>query len=41
LTELQEGFVNVAASSAKRTGITAAALRDVGVPARVLARASL
>jgi hypothetical protein len=39
LPELEEAFVNVAASWAKPSGITAAALRDVGVPARVLARA--
>jgi hypothetical protein len=41
LPELEEAFVNVAASWAKRTGITAAALREVGVPARVLAKAGL
>jgi hypothetical protein len=41
LPELEEAFVKVAASWAKRRGITAAALREVGVPARVLARAGL
>jgi hypothetical protein len=38
---LEEAFVNVAASWAKRSGVTAAALREVGVPARVLAKAGL
>jgi hypothetical protein len=32
---LSDAFVNVAASWAKRTGVTAAALREVGVPASV------
>ena len=41
LPELEEAFVKVAASWAKRSGISAAALREVGVPARVLPRASL
>ena len=41
LAELEEAFVKVAASWAKRTGISAAALREVGVPARVLAKAGL
>jgi hypothetical protein len=41
LPELEEAFVKVAASWAKRTGISAAALREVGVPARVLAKAGL
>jgi hypothetical protein len=39
LPELEQAFVNVAASWAKRTGISAAALREVGVPASVLKRA--
>jgi hypothetical protein len=33
--------VKVAASWAKRSGITAAALREAGVPARVIAKAGL
>jgi hypothetical protein len=41
LPELEEEFVKVAASWAKRSRISAAALREVGVPARVLARAGL
>jgi hypothetical protein len=41
LPELEEAFVNVAASWAKRTGVSAAALREVGVPASVLKRAGL
>ena len=41
LAELEEAFVNVAASWAKRSGISAAALREVGVPASVLKRAGL
>jgi hypothetical protein len=41
LPELEEAFVKVAASWTKRSGITAAALREVGVPARVIARAGL
>jgi hypothetical protein len=41
LPELEEAFVNVAASWAKRTGISAAALREAGVPASVLRRAGL
>jgi hypothetical protein len=41
LPELEDAFVKVAASWAKRTGIGAAALREVGVPARVLAKAGL
>jgi hypothetical protein len=41
LPELEEAFVEVAASWAKRTGISAAALGEVGVPARVLAKAGL
>jgi hypothetical protein len=41
LPELEEAFVNVAASWAKRSGITAAALREAGVPASVLKRAGL
>jgi hypothetical protein len=39
--ELEEAFVKVAASWAQRTRISAAALREVGVPARVLKRAGL
>jgi hypothetical protein len=39
--ELEEAFVKVAASWAKRTGISAAALREVGVPGSVLRRAGL
>jgi hypothetical protein len=41
LPELEEAFVNVAASWAKRSGITAAALGEAGVPAGVLKRAGL
>jgi hypothetical protein len=41
LPELEEAFVKVAASWAKRSGISAAALREAGVPARVLAKAGL
>jgi hypothetical protein len=41
LPELEEAFVNVAASWAKRSGITAVALREVGVPVSVLRRAGL
>jgi hypothetical protein len=41
LPELEEAFVKVAASWAKRTGVTAAALREVGVPPRVLTKAGL
>jgi hypothetical protein len=41
LRQLEEAFVNVAASWAKRSGISAAALREVGVPAGVLRRAGL
>jgi hypothetical protein len=41
LRELEEAFVKVGASWAKRTGITAAALREVGVPAHVLRKAGL
>jgi len=41
LPELEKAFVNVAASWANRSGITAAALREVGVPASVLKRAGL
>jgi hypothetical protein len=41
LAELEEAFVKVAASWAKRTGISAAALREVGVPVSVLKRAGL
>jgi hypothetical protein len=41
LPELEEAFVNVAASWAQRSGISAAALREVGVPASVLRRAGL
>jgi hypothetical protein len=41
LPELEEAFVNLAASWAKRSGISAAALREVGVPASVLRRAGL
>jgi hypothetical protein len=41
LPELEEAFVKVAASWAKRSGISPAAVRDVGVPARVLVRAGL
>jgi hypothetical protein len=39
LPELEEAFVKAAASWAKRTGISAAALREVGVPASVLRQA--
>jgi hypothetical protein len=41
LRELEAAFVEVAASWAKRSGISAAALREVGVPASVLRRAGL
>ena len=41
LSELEDAFVRVAASWAKRSGISAAALREVGVPARVLTKAGL
>jgi hypothetical protein len=41
LPELEEAFVNVAASWAKRSGVTAAALRELGVPASVLKRVGL
>jgi hypothetical protein len=41
LPELEEAFVKVAASWAKRSRISAAALREVGVPARVLNQAGL
>jgi hypothetical protein len=41
LPELEAAFVKVAASWAKRSGITAAALREVGVPAGVLRRPGL
>jgi hypothetical protein len=41
LVELEKAFVEVAASWAKRSGISAAALREVGVPASVLKRAGL
>jgi hypothetical protein len=41
LPELEEAFLKVAASWAKRSGITVAALREVGVPASVLRRAGL
>jgi hypothetical protein len=41
LSELEKAFVEVAASWAKRSGISAAALREVGVPASVLKRAGL
>jgi hypothetical protein len=41
LGELEEAFVNIAASWAERSGVTAAALREVGVPASVLRRAGL
>ena len=41
LSDLEQAFVEVAASWAKRSGISAAALREVGVPARVLAKAGL
>jgi hypothetical protein len=41
LPELEEAFVKVAASWAKRSRISATALREVAVPARVLARAGL
>jgi ribonuclease PH len=41
LGELEEAFVKVAASWAKRSRISAAALREVGVPASVLRRAGL
>jgi hypothetical protein len=41
LAELEEAFVKVAASWATRSGISAAALREVGVPALVLARAGM
>jgi hypothetical protein len=40
LAQLEEAFVKVA-SWATRSGISAAALREVGVPARVLARAGM
>jgi hypothetical protein len=41
LRELEKAFVNVAASWGKRTGVSAAALREVGVPTRVLTKAGL
>jgi hypothetical protein len=41
LPEPEEAFVNVAALWAKRSGTSAAALREVGVPASVLRRAGL
>jgi glutathione S-transferase len=41
LRELEEAFVKVAASWAKRSGISAAALREAGVSASVLKRAGL
>jgi len=41
IRELEAAFVEVAASWAKRTGISAAALREVGVPTSVLRRAGL
>jgi ribonuclease PH len=41
LAALEEGFVKVAAPWAKGAGISAAALREVGVPASVLRRAGL
>jgi hypothetical protein len=41
LPELEEAFVEVAASWAKRSGISAIALREAGVPAGVLKRAGL
>jgi hypothetical protein len=41
LPELEAAFVKVAASWAKRSGISAAALREVAVPAGVLRRAGL
>jgi hypothetical protein len=41
LPELEEAFVKVAALWAKRTGVSPAALREVGVPAHVLSRAGL
>ncbi len=41
LPELEEAFVRVAASWARRSDVTAAALREVGVPASVLKRAGL
>jgi hypothetical protein len=41
LRELEKAFVEVAASWAKRNGISAAALREAGVPASVLKRAGL
>jgi hypothetical protein len=41
LPELEEAFVKVAKSWCERSGVSAAALREVGVPAKVLARAGL
>jgi hypothetical protein len=41
LPELEDAFVNVAASWAKRSRVSSAALREVGVPAGVLKRAGL
>jgi hypothetical protein len=41
LRDLEAAFVEVAASWAKRSGISAAALREIGVPARALAKAGL
>jgi hypothetical protein len=41
LSELEEAFVKVAASCAKRSGISAAALYEVGVAASVLRQAGL
>jgi hypothetical protein len=41
LADLEDTFVKVGASWAKRGGISAAALRELGVPASVLRRAGL
>jgi hypothetical protein len=41
LPELEEAFVQVTASWARRSGISAAAPREVCVPARVLAKAGV
>lgn len=41
LTELEAGFVAVAASYGERKGITYSAWRELGVPAAVLTRASI
>ena len=41
LPELEKAFVKVAKSWCEHSGVSAAALREVGMPARVLAKAGL